>query len=363
MHAAIPEYMKVRTYLYKRIISTKDESFKIPPENELCRLFNVSRVTVRGAIKGLVDDNILIPRRGLGTFINYEKLKSNNLHKSFIGMLEGDGQYSASPVNPITAECIIQSGMNFETLYLPESNKPKTFLEPIKNTLHGIVWRNASSKIENNQKYIDAISGHGLPLLLIETDPKTAGSHDSILSSIFERGERIADYMFSKGHKKVLFIHNDKTAAHLKSGSTYSGFYQRMQKLAHESGNFEDRVIPISKLKERLEALRVDKYNFTALYTGNYLVPYVMKELQKSRLSVPEDISYLVFGNSNPYFFKGLKPDMVSETKVFQNTLIKWLDMRINEKNFSEPFMKKIDLETKPGETVKDLNPGGKDEK
>lgn len=360
MQAAVPEYMKVRSYLYKRIISAKDESFKIPPENELCRLFSVSRVTVRGAIKGLVDDNILIPRRGLGTFINYEKVKSNNLNKTLIGMLEGDGRYATSPVNPLTAECIIQSGMQFETLYLPESDKPETFLETVKNTLHGIIWRNSSSKKKSNQKYIDTLSNHGLPLLLVETDPGIPLTHDQILMSIFGRGERIADYMFSKGHTKVLFIHNDRTELHLKPNSTYSGFYKKMQKLSHGNcRNFEDGVVPATKLPERLDELGSGKNDFTAIYSGHYLVPYVMKDLRESGFSVPEDLSYLVFGVSNPYFFNGLTPDSVSEETAYQNSLIEWLDMRIFEKNTSTPFVKKLDLEAIPGETVKDLNSAG----
>jgi hypothetical protein len=357
MQATVPEYMKVRSYLYKRIISAKDESFKIPAENELCRLFNVSRVTVRGAIKGLVDDNILIPRRGLGTFINYEKVKSKGMNRPIIGLLEGDGKLSTSPVNPLTAECIIQSGMQFETLYLPESDKPETFLETVKNTLDGIVWRNASSKLESNQKYIDALNAYGMPLLLIEAYHDIPQSNDKIQMSMFGRGERIADYMFERGHTKVLFIHNDRTELHLMPNSTYSGFYQRIKKLSPDNyGKFEDGVISITQLNEKLK----EEYEFTALYTGNYLVPFVMEELKKANLSVPEDLSYIVFGQSNPYFFNGVKPDTVSEEIELQNNLIEWLDMRIFAKDTSTPFMKKLELKASPGETVKILESGRK---
>ena len=68
----MPEYMRVRMYLYNLIANSDGKELQIPSENDLCRLFEVSRITVRGAIQGLVQDKYLIPRRGIGTFMNPE---------------------------------------------------------------------------------------------------------------------------------------------------------------------------------------------------------------------------------------------------------------------------------------------------
>ena len=43
---------------------------KIPSEEQLMTIYGVSRVTVRNAIKQLVDENILIKRHGKGTFVS-----------------------------------------------------------------------------------------------------------------------------------------------------------------------------------------------------------------------------------------------------------------------------------------------------
>ena len=56
MAPVIPEYMRVRKYLYSLVYNSDGTDLRIPPENELTRMFGVSRVTVRGAIHGLVDD-------------------------------------------------------------------------------------------------------------------------------------------------------------------------------------------------------------------------------------------------------------------------------------------------------------------
>ncbi len=43
---------------------------RIPSEEELCKRFDVSRTTIREAIKELCSLNVLVIRRGVGTFVN-----------------------------------------------------------------------------------------------------------------------------------------------------------------------------------------------------------------------------------------------------------------------------------------------------
>lgn len=42
---------------------------KLPSEGDLCKEFNVSRITVRNALKQLVDEEILCKKRGKGTYV------------------------------------------------------------------------------------------------------------------------------------------------------------------------------------------------------------------------------------------------------------------------------------------------------
>lgn len=47
---------------------------KIPTECELCKIYSVSRNTVRKALKELTRDNLLIRKQGKGTFVSKEKI-------------------------------------------------------------------------------------------------------------------------------------------------------------------------------------------------------------------------------------------------------------------------------------------------
>jgi DNA-binding GntR family transcriptional regulator len=42
---------------------------QLPNEEALCARFLVSRITLREAVRGLIEDGYLIPRQGAGTFV------------------------------------------------------------------------------------------------------------------------------------------------------------------------------------------------------------------------------------------------------------------------------------------------------
>ena len=62
----LPEYVKVRTFVYNLASQTSDENTKMPSENELCTLFSVSRITVRKALQALVKSRILLTKKRNG---------------------------------------------------------------------------------------------------------------------------------------------------------------------------------------------------------------------------------------------------------------------------------------------------------
>ena len=72
---------QVVTRIRKLIIDGKLEpSDRLPNEPELAKRMNVSRSTVRTALQILEREGFLIRRRGIGTFVEKEPLKINNLN-------------------------------------------------------------------------------------------------------------------------------------------------------------------------------------------------------------------------------------------------------------------------------------------
>ena len=81
--SALPLYQQLqralRTAIEKRVVGPDDA---LPPERDLADELSVSRITVRKAIDGLVDEGLLVRRQGAGTFVvtrvekNFAKLTS-----------------------------------------------------------------------------------------------------------------------------------------------------------------------------------------------------------------------------------------------------------------------------------------------
>lgn len=71
----MPYYMQIYNELKSRIDSMMYRPGEIlPSENELVEEFNVTRVTIRNAIKKLKDEGIIRTEKGKGSFVNQPKL-------------------------------------------------------------------------------------------------------------------------------------------------------------------------------------------------------------------------------------------------------------------------------------------------
>jgi GntR family transcriptional regulator len=74
MEPVLPVYHQIRrTIKYWVLEKHYGPNCKIPPENELAIQFNVNRMTVRQALSSLVQEGLLIRKRGEGTFVTGEE--------------------------------------------------------------------------------------------------------------------------------------------------------------------------------------------------------------------------------------------------------------------------------------------------
>ena len=65
--------MRIRQYVVNQVANTNGRAGKIMSERDLCKRFSVARGTARKALEDLVKEGYLVPKRGMGTFINPKK--------------------------------------------------------------------------------------------------------------------------------------------------------------------------------------------------------------------------------------------------------------------------------------------------
>jgi len=86
MASPIPLYFQIQRILREQIETGQlKPGQKLPSEEELCKRFGVSRITIKRALEGLVAEDLLYRRRGKGTFVTEKEHKMQSF--SLIGPL------------------------------------------------------------------------------------------------------------------------------------------------------------------------------------------------------------------------------------------------------------------------------------
>ena len=76
--SSVPLYQQLMEVIQNQILNGElKENDRIPTEIELSREYDVSRITVRKAVELLVEEEILVKRQGIGTFVSQKKLCRN----------------------------------------------------------------------------------------------------------------------------------------------------------------------------------------------------------------------------------------------------------------------------------------------
>jgi GntR family transcriptional regulator len=87
--SSIPYYVQLKDALIDQIEAKRWEpGDQLPPEQELCSLFGVSRTVVRQALQQLELEGLVVRERGRGTFVAEPKISSTSLVHSLMGFYE-----------------------------------------------------------------------------------------------------------------------------------------------------------------------------------------------------------------------------------------------------------------------------------
>src|SRR3954452_19929942 len=80
--ATIPAHKRIRDDLVAEIESgVLGEHARIPGEVDLAARYGVTRMTVRQALNNLVNDGLLVRRRGVGTFVAENAARRRNMSR------------------------------------------------------------------------------------------------------------------------------------------------------------------------------------------------------------------------------------------------------------------------------------------
>ncbi len=120
--SAVPLYFQVENLIKKSIEKgALKNGEKIPSEAELCKMFDVSRNTIRKAISDLIEEGVLYIEHGKGTFVSQKMF--NHPSERLFGFTEEMKRKSARPSSKILEKTVlkppecVQEALKTDTVY------------------------------------------------------------------------------------------------------------------------------------------------------------------------------------------------------------------------------------------------------
>lgn len=215
----VPAYMMIRQYAVDLVMRSPECEVKMLSERELCKMFNVTRPTVRKALKDLIDDNFLIIRPGLGTYTNPSKaLHEINASQEIVslGIIVADGKhvnyhaYFGEIMIGAFKEAVSKGGA-FRIVNIMQKG-----LKAVENisllNLNAIMWINPP---ENMLDIIDGLEESGIPVAVVNKTPACKSQIYVGFDDEYE-GYITAKQFLDHGHKNVLLVINPNLPADLE---------------------------------------------------------------------------------------------------------------------------------------------------
>lgn len=136
-------------------------------------------------------------------------------------------------------------------------------------------------------------------------------NQSSVLSNNVEGTKQLVEYLVERGHRKIAFIHGEKTSV---TDKRLVGFYQACEENGIEvpdeyviEGKYHD---PKSSSKCTKQLMELDNPPTAIMYPDDYSYLGGMVQLEKMELSVPEDVS--VVGYDGIHLSQALRPRLTT---------------------------------------------------
>ena len=262
------KYLKVKEYLLGLIEKGKEGDL-LPSENELCRFFGVSSITVRRAFNELERDALIHRKKGKGTFVKRKKQR-----EKITGLMVILPPYE-SPDDPFLFPII--SGIlsrarekGKEVHITPFTGKEREIMELVeRNSSEGILW---VAPFGIHYQIMEELRSKGKEIMAINRIIKN--SHLNYVSTDHEKGAwDITEYFLNKGHKKIGFVGLERERKGISSlFFRYEGYRKALLKRGtypQEEGVVKVEVASFTPLtykglRENLEKM-LDEFSPTAI--------------------------------------------------------------------------------------------------
>jgi GntR family transcriptional regulator of arabinose operon len=326
---------------------------KIYSENELVKMFGVSRHTVRQAVGDLVHEGLLYREQGAGTFCSFKKDKIIEQTRSSLQTSNTNGK-NIGVITTYISDYIFPSIIRGIESYLTAQGYSLTLactdnnVEKEKQCLQTMLSRNIdgliveptkSSNYNPNINYFLELEQNNIPYLMINQFYSQVMPPHIIMND--EHGGYIAtEHLIKLGHDKIIGLFKTDD---LQGVNRMQGFIRAFRE--HSLPFFPEMVITFttedldSKLLERLENFfKADSKPTAIVCYNDQLALNVLNMSRQLGLTVPDDISIVGFDDSSLAVATEVKLTSVTHPKMQMGIdAAKWIVSAVEKKGELPP--------------------------
>ena len=272
-------------------------------ENDLCAIHNVSRQTVRQALKVLESEGVIVRMRGSGTFVKAAEPKPEPSSRQNVGIIS---TYFSDYIFPsiITGIEGVLKQNNIGIQLAITHNRVFEETQAIENMLTqgicGLIIEPSKSALPNpNIKLYEEIKARNIPIVFFNAKYPWSDAPCIAMDDVLA-GKIVTDHLFNNGHRNISAIFSlDDMQGH----NRYHGFMNSCEE--HGLKTAEQNVIWYSTA-ERDDLFTVNEKKIQAMLDNSTAVVCYNDKLavdllgfcRQKGLSVPDDISVVGIDNS-----------------------------------------------------------------
>lgn len=293
---------QVERALLELVADQRRQNEPLPTEMALAERLSVSRVTVRKALRQLVDDGVVHRTRGRGTFVTAEGVAKSKL-KQELAAAGGGRTFSVGVALPLMREGYFQRladacerGLEAEGVKVVflKSYDGETFLERVlelyRQGMDGFI-------LNSNDVGVPGRLRRAAPELRTVFVNELSTDGDSVASDDRDGAAQVVRYLISLGHRRIAHLHGPLNTA--TGQLRLEGYRQAMRE-----GGLEDRARVANGMYDHDSAKRATRELLAqgpapeAVFCANDNVAQgAYAALAEAGLRVPGDVSLVGYGN------------------------------------------------------------------
>jgi GntR family transcriptional regulator of arabinose operon len=305
-----PKYKELKNYIKQNILDNiYKEQEAIPSENEFCKLFNTSRVTVRKAIDELVMEGYIYRVQGVGTFVQEKIQRNNHENNNRVALIFHDNNFLFSEFNSsiiLGVEKVLQQGgLSLATYY--SMNNTDSQYDKINNSIQeGVKGIILCGCLENeNDTRLKDFTNTDIPIVCIDRYFKSL-PFDAVIGEDYKAGYKAGSMFIEKGYKNIGYYYPYSIESSVTQGRV-NGLIAAMKDnnikinndlIVKTTNSNKTTMYDYYEMSNNVRQYLMKNKDLEAVVAFNDITSLLFyKEASRLGIRIPEDIALISFGN------------------------------------------------------------------